>query len=79
MFPHISKWHLSQRLKNAGGRNYLADTSAVFDEIEADLNMEKLWQAYQKNFLCSRPVLAYGYGIRASDLLIGTTVSLADI
>ena len=29
---------------------YLADASAVFDEVEADPNMEKLWQAYQKKF-----------------------------
>ena len=41
-----------------GREDYLADAPAVFDEIEADLNMEKLWQAYQKNLLCSRPVLA---------------------
>ena len=30
--------------------NYLADAPAAIDEIEADPNMEKLWQAYQKKF-----------------------------
>ena len=29
---------------------YLADAPAAFDEVEADPNMEKLWQAYQKKF-----------------------------
>lgn len=29
---------------------HLADAPAVFDEIEADPNMEKLWRAYQKKF-----------------------------
>ena len=28
----------------------LADAPAAFDEVEADPNMEKLWQAYQKKF-----------------------------
>ena len=29
---------------------YLADASAVFDEVENDANMNKLWQAYRKKF-----------------------------
>ena len=29
---------------------YLADASAVFDEVENDTNMNKLWQAYRKKF-----------------------------
>ena len=29
---------------------HLADAPATFDEAEADPNMEKLWQAYQKKF-----------------------------
>ena len=35
--------------KRGTGRN-LTDASAAFDEVEADPNMEKLWQAYQKKF-----------------------------
>ena len=29
---------------------YLSDALAVFDEVEADPDMEKLWQAYRKKF-----------------------------
>ena len=36
--------------RKRGTENYLADAPAAFDEIEADPNMEKLWQAYQKKF-----------------------------
>ena len=36
--------------KKRGTEKYLADAPAAFDEVEADPNMEKLWQAYQKKF-----------------------------
>ena len=36
--------------KKRGTEKYLADAPAAFDEIEADPNTEKLWQAYQKKF-----------------------------
>ena len=36
--------------KKRGTEKYLADAPAVFDEVEADSNMEKLWWAYQKKF-----------------------------
>lgn len=36
--------------RKRGTEKYLADAPAAFDEVEADPNMEKLWQAYQKKF-----------------------------
>lgn len=36
--------------RKRGTEKYLADAPAVFDEVEADSNMEKLWLAYQKKF-----------------------------
>ena len=36
--------------KKRGTEKYLADASAVFDEVENDANMNKLWQAYRKKF-----------------------------
>ena len=36
--------------KKRGTEEHLADAPAAFDEVEADPNMEKLWQAYQKKF-----------------------------
>ena len=36
--------------KKRSTEKYLADAPAAFDEVEADPNMEKLWQAYQKKF-----------------------------
>ena len=36
--------------KKRGTERNLTDAPAVFDEVEADPNMEKLWQAYQKKF-----------------------------
>lgn len=36
--------------KKRGTQKNLADAIAVFDEIEADAAMKKLWQAYQKKF-----------------------------
>ena len=36
--------------KKRGTEKYLAEAPAAFDEVEADPNMEKLWQAYQKKF-----------------------------
>ena len=36
--------------KKRGTEKYLADAPAAFDEVEADPNMEKLWQDYQKKF-----------------------------
>lgn len=36
--------------RKRGTEKYLSDAFAAFDEIESDLNMEKLWEAYQKKF-----------------------------
>lgn len=36
--------------RKRGTEKYLADAPAVFDEVEANSNMEKLWLAYQKKF-----------------------------
>ena len=36
--------------RKRGTEKYLAEAPAAFDEVEADPNMEKLWQAYQKKF-----------------------------
>ena len=36
--------------RKRGTEEHLADAPAAFDEAEADPNMEKLWQAYQKKF-----------------------------
>ena len=36
--------------KKRGTEEHLADAPAAFDGVEADPNMEKLWQAYQKTF-----------------------------
>ena len=36
--------------RKRGTERNLTDAPAAFDEIEADPNMEKLWQAYQKKF-----------------------------
>ena len=36
--------------RKRGTEKYLTDAPAVFDEVEADSNMEKLWLAYQKKF-----------------------------
>lgn len=37
-------------VKKRGTEKYLADAPAAFDGVEADPNMEKLWQDYQKKF-----------------------------
>lgn len=36
--------------KKRGTEKYLVDAPGIFDEIEADVTMEKLWAAYQKRF-----------------------------
>ena len=36
--------------KKRGTEKYLVDAPAVFDEVENDANMNKLWQAYRKKF-----------------------------
>ena len=41
---------LTATAKKRGTVKYLADAPAVFDELENDANMNKLWQAYRKKF-----------------------------
>ena len=41
---------LTATAKKRDTEKYLADASAVFDEVENDANMNKLWQAYRKKF-----------------------------
>ena len=41
---------LTATAKKRGTVKYLADAPAVFDEVENDANMNKLWQAYRKKF-----------------------------
>lgn len=36
--------------RKRGTEKYLSDAPAAFDEVEADLDMEKLWRAYQRKF-----------------------------
>lgn len=36
--------------KKRGTEQYLQDATDVFDEVENDVGMKKLWQAYQKKF-----------------------------
>lgn len=36
--------------KKRGTEKYLIDASEIFNEVEADLNMRSLWQAYQRKF-----------------------------
>lgn len=43
--------------KKRGTERYLADAPAVFDEVEADPNIEKLWSAYQKKFFYAADLL----------------------
>jgi predicted nucleotidyltransferase component of viral defense system len=41
---------LTATARKRNTEKYLADAVAALDEIEADMNMVKLWAAYQKNF-----------------------------
>ena len=36
--------------KKRGTEKYLSDAAVVFDEVEADFDMEKQWKSYQKKF-----------------------------
>ena len=36
--------------KKRGTEKYLPDAPVVFDEVEADFDMEKQWKSYQKKF-----------------------------
>jgi hypothetical protein len=41
---------LAATARKRGTEKYLADATAVFDEVEYSPIMEKLWAAYQKKF-----------------------------
>lgn len=41
---------LTATARKRGTEKYLTDAPVVFDEVEADVNMKRLWQAYQRKF-----------------------------
>lgn len=48
--PSVLHNALEATSKKRGTLEQVKDADAVFDEVEKDQEMEKLWRSYQKNF-----------------------------
>ena len=48
--PEDLRAALTATARKRGTEKYLTDAPVVLDEVEADVNMKRLWQAYQRKF-----------------------------